>query len=143
MLAAKTSMEMTYKRGDSGQPWRMLREGLNQSEVYPLIRTVLRMSVYKSFTHLIKDSPNPTYRKVERRKPQSTWSKAFSWSNDKMAAGRFNSFATIEMSLRKATFSPIKRPFTPHVWFGGITWCKTLKSRPARVRADGPPILMF
>jgi len=56
-----------------------------------------------------------THPGQKKKKGQSTLSKAFPWCSNKMAAGTLNSFANVTASLKKATFSPMKRPGTPQV----------------------------
>ena len=68
---------------------------------------MLLTSVYKRRTHEINVGPKPKRERVRKRKAQSTLSKAFSWSRDRMAAGVLVSEVNSTRSLRKATFSPM------------------------------------
>lgn len=89
--------------------------------MYSLVRMALRISEYGSWTQEIKDELKPIQERVRKRKGQSTLSKAFCWSKDRMVAGVPDSEEKSTRSRRKATFSTMKQTGMPQAWSGPMT----------------------
>ncbi len=81
MAAARGSMKIVDKKGESGHPCLVPLCSEKGGDVSPLVITVAEGAVYKILTQLINDSPKPNFCIVETRNDQLTLSKAFSASN--------------------------------------------------------------
>ena len=87
MAAARGSMKMVNREGESGHPCLVPLCRVNLCEVCPLVMTVAVGEVYSVLTQLINDSPKPNLLRVWMRNDQLTLSKAFSASKVVMMVG--------------------------------------------------------
>lgn len=67
MVAARGSMKMVNKSGESGHPCLVPLCKVKFCEVSPLMVIVADGEVYSNFTHLMNESPKPYCSKVENR----------------------------------------------------------------------------
>ena len=126
---AKISAIRVYKRGDKRQPCRTPLLSEKSSVKCPLTLTQLWISVYKIRIHWIKRSLKWKAVMTLKRKSQSTWSKALSWSRLMKAAGRCCSSDSWMRSRRRRPLVVMDLPGTEHVWSGSIIVPRTLARR--------------
>ena len=78
IAAAKGSMNITNKEGESGHPFRVPLCKVKLSNVIPLVVTLAEGALYRIFIQLINDSPKPNFCNVLKRNFQFTRSNALS-----------------------------------------------------------------